>query len=104
MSEIEAAIKSHKKRAYNIYEEEKDDRKISQIFSKILISIIIILICTIYIKLSPDNLSAFKSIVFENSMAFNKINNLYHSLSQTKTGTEFTSVPDEYSDISHAPV
>ena len=80
MSEIEAAIKRHKKRAYNIYEEEKDDRKISQIFSKILISIIIILICTIYIKLSPDNLSAFKSIVFENSMAFNKINNLYHSL------------------------
>ena len=61
MSEIEAAIKRHKKRAYNIYEEEKDDRKISQIFSKILISIIIILICTIYIKLSPDNLSAFKS-------------------------------------------
>ena len=38
------------------------------------------MICTIYIKLSPDNLSAFKSIVFENSMAFNKINNLYHSL------------------------
>ena len=36
MSEIEAAIKRHKKRAYNIYEEEKDDRKISQIFSKIL--------------------------------------------------------------------
>ena len=80
MSEIEAAIKRHKKRTYNIYEEEKDDRKISQIFSKILISIIIILICTIYIKLSPDNLSAFKSIVFENSMAFNKKNNLYHSL------------------------
>ena len=27
MSEIEAAIKRHKKRAYNIYEEEKDDIK-----------------------------------------------------------------------------
>lgn len=80
MEEIEAAIKRHKRRTNIIYYEEKDDKKISKMFSKILISIIFILICTIYIKLSSDNLATFKSSVFENSMAFNKLNNLYHSL------------------------
>jgi len=76
MNEIEMALMRHKKRV--IHEQiEQDDKKISRIFTKVLLSIILVLACTIYIKLSPENLEVFKSSVFESNLTFTKINNWY---------------------------
>ena len=46
--------------------------------SKILLSIIFFLLCIIYIKLDNNNLNTFKKIVFESSLSFNKVSNLYN--------------------------
>lgn len=80
MDEIELALLRHKQRSGKEKTLESDDRRISKAFTKILLSIILVLGCTIYIKLSPDNLSLFKSSVFESSITFTKFNNWYHSM------------------------
>ena len=79
MDEVEMALLRHKKRKeHNIT--EKDDKKISKIFTKILLSIILVLGSTIYIKLSPENLENFKSTVLESNLTFTKINEWYHDV------------------------
>lgn len=80
MDDYELALLRHKKR--NNFEDSisKDDKNISRIFTKVLLSVILVLTCTIYIKLSPDNLNFFKSHVFESNITFTKINNWYHSV------------------------
>lgn len=77
MDEIEKALERHHKRTHK---EIHDDLKISRAFTKILISIILVLSCAIYINLNASNKSFFQEKVFSTSLAFNKLNNLYHSL------------------------
>ena len=78
MNEIDLALKRHKNRTERNLTTEKEDKSISKYFTKILLSLIFLLGCTIYIKLSPENLEIFKSHVFENNLTFTKINNWYH--------------------------
>ena len=77
MDEIEKALERHHKRTHK---EIHDDLKISRAFTKILISIILVLSCAIYINLNASNKSFFQEKVFSTSLEFNKLNNLYHSL------------------------
>ena len=63
---------------------EKSDNKISIIFSKILISSIIILLSLIYTKYSDDNKTKFKNIFF-NNFNFAYFNNIYSKISLSKS-------------------
>ena len=81
MDEIDLAIMRHKLRNNEITEQpKKENNKISKIFTKILLSIILVLGCTIYVKLSPDNMAWFKENIFESNLTFTKINNWYHEV------------------------
>ena len=79
MNELEMVELRHKKRLAKEYSDQ-EDKKISKIFTKILLSIILVLSCTIYVKLSPENLEFFKTHVLENNLTFTKINNWYHEI------------------------
>ncbi len=80
MDELEMIALRHKKRRENEFSEtKKDDKKISKIFTKVLLSVILVLGCTIYIKLSPDNLANFKNTVLQSNLTFTKINEWYHN-------------------------
>ncbi len=79
MNEIDLAIMRHKNRVVEkIKEENKDDRRVSNYFTKILLSIIFLLASTIYIKLDSNHLELYKKYVFESNLTFTKINNWYH--------------------------
>ena len=76
MDDISSVLKRHKQRCHQDVSKEKKS-KISQEFSKILISIIFILGSIIYIKLDDNNLGNYKKYIFENNLMFTKINNWY---------------------------
>ena len=78
INEIDLALKRHKNRTEKNLVPEKEDKTISKYFTKILLSLIFLLVSTIYIKLSTENLEIFKSNVFESNLTFTKINNWYH--------------------------
>jgi len=78
MNEIEMALLRHEKRKNNKETTKENKNFISTYFTKVLLSIIFILISTIYIKLSPDNLEYYKKHIFESNLTFTKINNWYH--------------------------
>jgi hypothetical protein len=50
---------------------------ISNLFTRTLLSVILVLICAIYIEYSDDNLLFFKNKLFNETLAFTKINELY---------------------------
>src|SRR5699024_4216591 len=79
MNELELVALRHKKRRDNALKETTEDKKISKMFTKILLSIILVLSCTIYVKLSPENLENFKRVVLESNLTFTKINEWYHN-------------------------
>ena len=78
MDEIALINKRHQERKNNLNNNNKDPKKISKIFSKILLSIIFILISCIYIHLDQNNLTKYKQLVFEDNLTFAKINDTYH--------------------------
>ncbi len=50
---------------------------ISNLFTRTLISVILVLLCAIFITSSDANLLLFKNYCFNETLAFTKINNLY---------------------------
>ena len=75
MDELALIAKRHQARKYK---SNKDDKKVSKIFSKILLSIIFILISCIYIHLDKNNLAKYQKFVFTDNLTFAKINDAYH--------------------------
>lgn len=59
------------------YNNKKDYKKIRNYLSKILISVIFLLVSIIYIKLSDNNKNLYENIFLENSISFTKVNNWY---------------------------
>ena len=59
------------------YNNKKDYKKLKKYISKILISIIFLLVSIIYIKLSDNNKKFYESIFLENSISFTKVNDWY---------------------------
>lgn len=51
---------------------------VATIFTKILLSIIFVLVSVIYINSSDKNLLKYKNTVFKKTLSFNKINDFYH--------------------------
>jgi len=81
MNELEMALLRHEQRKCGSTKSSKpveEDNRISKIFTKVLLSIIFVLLSTIYIKLDPENLSYFKKNLFESNLTFTKMNNWYH--------------------------
>lgn len=56
---------------------DKNSKYISLLFTRTLISVILVLLCAIYINISDKNLITFKDHFFNETLAFTKINNLY---------------------------
>ncbi len=77
MDELEKALQRHEQRKGH-YESEKDEKKMSRMFTKVLLSVILVLSCTIYMKLSEENKEFFKKNIFESNLAFTKVNSWYH--------------------------
>ena len=59
------------------YNNKKDYKKLKKYISKILISIIFLLVSIIYIKLSDNNKKFYENIFLENSISFTKVNDWY---------------------------
>ncbi len=79
MDELELIAKRHKMRtSKGICKNEKKRGK-ANLFSKVLLSIIFILISCIYIHLDENNLANYKKNIFESNITFAKINNWYHN-------------------------
>lgn len=66
----------------------KENTYISNLFTRTLVSVILVLLCAIFINLSDQNLILFKDHFFNDTLAFTKINELYK--------TYFGSVIPEY--------
>ena len=59
------------------YNNKKDYKKLRRYITKILISVIFLLVSIIYIKLSDNNKKLYESTFLENSISFIKINDWY---------------------------
>ena len=78
MDELLIIKKRHKNRMNEVLEQKpKSNNKISLIFSKILLSIIFILISSIYIHLDSKNKEIYKKYIFETNITFARINEWY---------------------------
>lgn len=56
---------------------EKPSKYISELFTRTLLSVILVLLCAIFVNSSDANLLLFKNHLFNETLAFTKINNLY---------------------------
>jgi len=59
------------------YNNQKDYKIIRRYLSKILISVIFLLISIIFIKFNDDNKKAYESIFLQNSISFTRVNDWY---------------------------
>ncbi len=75
MNEIEEALQRHYQRRGGKI--KKETNRISKCFTKVLLSIILLLCCTIYMKLKPENKEILEKNIFENNLAFTKVNDWY---------------------------
>ena len=64
-------VKSGKK------EKDKNSKYISELFTRTLLSVILVLLCAIFVNISDQNLIYFKDHLFNETLAFAKINSLY---------------------------
>ena len=92
MNELDLAMQRHKKRRIK---SSKEENKLSQEFSKILLSIIFVLSSVIFMKLDEDNKIWFKKNVLESNLEFMKVNEWYHHT----FGEILPSVVDEKSSM-----
>lgn len=83
MNELQMIERRHKARMnQGLYssEEKEPQNLLSKTFSKILISIIFILLSCIYIHWDSKNLETYKTTVFESNLTFAKMNQWYHEM------------------------
>lgn len=78
MSEIEYQ-KARLKRKHQMQEKNKKPttNPISKLFTKVLIATILVLMSSIYVKLSDENLKLFQKNVLETNLSFTKFNEWY---------------------------
>ena len=92
MNELDLAMQRHKKRRIK---SSKEENKLSQEFSKFLLSIIFVLSSVIFMKLDENNKIWFKKNVLESNLEFMKVNEWYHHT----FGEILPSVVDEKSSM-----
>jgi len=76
----EAQKRIKEKRNYTITQNERNhtsSKYISNLFTRTLISVILVLACAIFVNLKDENLLFFKHHLFNETLSFTKINELY---------------------------
>lgn len=79
---LEAVNRIKNKRQTIVNSEKKNQKKlpsnyISHLFTRTLLSVILVLLCAIFINISDQNLLFFKDHFLNDTLAFNKMNELY---------------------------
>lgn len=76
---LEAKHRIRSKRSNLVIDNKKNNNSnyISWLFTRTLLSVILVLICAIYVNSSDANLLTFKNYLFNETLAFTKINTLY---------------------------
>lgn len=75
--EAQNRIKSKRNLTVSHNNRKKPSNYISNLFTRTLISVILVLACSIFVNLKDENLLFFKDKLFNNTLAFTKINELY---------------------------
>lgn len=75
--EAKNRIKKNRNNLLDNKPKKNDSNYISHLFTRTLLSIILVLISAIYINISDQNLINFNNYFFNDTLSFTKINNLY---------------------------
>jgi len=77
IEKIKSRIKSKRKTSFNDTPNDKNKNYLKNLFSRTLITIILVLVSAIYINYSDNNLLKYKDLVFTKNISFAPIKNWY---------------------------
>ena len=77
IEKIKSRIKSKRKTSFNDTLNDKNKNYLKNLFSRTLITIILVLVSAIYINYSDNNLLKYKDLVFTKNISFAPIKNWY---------------------------
>lgn len=80
-----------KRNIKNINANNKNSNYINKLFTRTLISVILVLLCAIFINISDKNLIIFRDYFFNETLSFTKINELYTKYFGNIVPSELTS-------------
>ena len=78
--EIIKRIKRKRQNYFNNVDNKKNSKYISNLFTRTLIAVIVVLISAIYVNASDKNLKSYKENLFEKSLSFNKVSSAYNKV------------------------
>lgn len=78
--EIIRRIKEKRQKYYKTTNENKKSKYISNLFTRTLLAVIVVLLSAIFINTKEDNLFYYKKYLFEKSLSFHKITNTYNKV------------------------
>lgn len=78
--EIIKRIKRKRQNYFNNVDNKKNSKYISNLFTRTLVAVIVVLISAIYVNASDKNLKLFKENLFEKSLSFNKVSSAYNKV------------------------
>lgn len=73
-------IKQKRKNYFGNLEIKKSNKYISNLFTRTLIAVIVVLVSAIYVNMNDKNLKSYKENLFEKSFSFNKVSSTYNKL------------------------
>lgn len=78
--EIIKRIKRKRQNYFNNVDNKKNSKYISNLFTRTLVAVIVVLISAIYVNASDKNLKLYKENLFEKSLSFNKVSSAYNKV------------------------
>lgn len=78
--EIIKRIKMKRQNYFNNVDNKKNSKYISNLFTRTLVAVIVVLISAIYVNASDKNLKSYKENLFEKSLSFNKVSSAYNKV------------------------
>jgi len=78
--EIIKRIKRKRQNYFNNVDSKKNSKYISNLFTRTLVAVIVVLISAIYVNASDKNLKSYKENLFEKSLSFNKVSSAYNKV------------------------
>lgn len=78
--EIIKRIKRKRQNYFNNVDNKKNSKYVSNLFTRTLVAVIVVLISAIYVNASDKNLKSYKENLFEKSLSFNKVSSAYNKV------------------------
>lgn len=78
--EIIKRIKRKRQNYFNNVDNKKNSKYVSNLFTRTLVAVIVVLISAIYVNASDKNLKSYKENLFEKSFSFNKVSSAYNKV------------------------